>query len=228
MTLLDPLHDRSLDGLEFARIAFRLFDTVYERPDEGKTLRARKGDVKQLLKEVLPIARYVLSHYGHGQYMTIRWVRGNQPFDAKVETCGANVDHGAWPAQGTLEVTTAQHPNQYLMRERLNSDGGAFGLDGLKRVKDPSGVKSVESEPTVNSNLETITAMADLIFGAIKAKASAYYPPDTTLILNVELNGLYLSREWLQLVQHVREGCPPHNFVEIFLCAGVGLCSTSL
>ena len=151
-TLLDPLHDKALDGLEFARVAFKLFEDVYQLPDDGNTLRERRGDVKPLLEEVLPIARYVLAHYGHGQYMTIRWVRGSQPFDAKVETHGGRVDHGMWPAQGTLEVTTAQHPNEYLMLERLNSEGGAFGLDGLKRVKGPAGAKSVESVPTVHSH----------------------------------------------------------------------------
>jgi hypothetical protein len=227
-TLLDPLHDKSLDGLEFARVAFKLFEDVYQLPDDGNTLRERRGDVKPLLEEVLPIARYVLAHYGHGQYMTIRWVRGSQPFDAKVETHGGRVDHGMWPAQGTLEVTTAQHPNEYLMRERLNSEGGAFGLDGLRRVKGPAGAKSVESVPTVHSNFETINAMAGLIVGSIQAKAAADYPSDTTLIVNVELNGLYLTEEWLQLTHLVREGCPSHRFVEVFLCAGPGLYSTPL
>jgi hypothetical protein len=227
-TLLDPLHDKALDGLEFARIAFKLFEDVHQLPDKGNTLRARRGDVKQLLEEVLPIARYVLAHYGHGQYMTIRWVRGNQPFDAKVETRGSRVDHGMWPAQGTLEVTTAQHPNAYLMRERLNSGDGAFGFDGLRRVRGPAGAKSVVSVPTVQSNLGTINAMADLIRGSIQAKAASGYPPDTTLIVNLELNGLYLTEEWLQLVQLLREECPSHRFLDVFLCAGPGLYSTPL
>ncbi|TAK99356.1 MAG: hypothetical protein EPO09_01255 [Aquabacterium sp.] len=226
--LLDPLHDRVLDGLEFARIAFRLFDEVYELPDDGKTLRERKGDVKPLLEEVLPIARFALAHYGQGQYLTVRWVRGSQPFDAKLVSHGGRVDHGMWPAQSTLEVTTAQHPNEYLMRERLNSEGGAFGLEGLTRIKGPAGAKSVASVPTVHSSLETINAMATLILGSIQAKAATNYPQDTTLIVNVELNGLYLDEEWRQLVHIVRERCPSHGFNAVFLCAGPGIYSTSL
>ena len=227
-TLLDPLHDEALDGLEFARLAFALFEEVYQLPDDGKTLRERRGDVKPLLEEVLPIARYVLANYGQGQYLTVRWVRGSQPFDAKVEAHGGRVDHGVWPAQGTLEVTTAVHPNEYLMRERLNAEGGAFGLDGLKRVKGADGVKTVESVPIVNSGTETTNSMAGFILAAIRAKAAADYPQDTTLIVNIELNTIYVTEAWLQLVQLVRNGCPAHGFREVFLCAGSGHFSTSL
>lgn len=70
--------------------------------------------------------------------------------------------------------------------------------------------------------------MAGLIVGSIQAKAAADYPSDTTLIVNVELNGLYLTEEWFQLTNLVRERCPSHRFVEVFLCAGPGLYSTPL
>jgi len=227
-TLLDPLHDVTLDGLDFVRVAFDLFEQVYGLPDDGKALRERKGDVKPLLEEVLPIARYVLAHYAHGQYISVRWIRGSQSFDAKVESHGGRVDHGAWPAHQTIEVTSAQHPNEYLLRERLNAGGGAFGLDGLKRVRGPSGTKSVDSVPTSNSHFETITDMAGFVISAIRAKAEASYPDDTTLIVGIELNSIYAPEQWRELEDLVRAGCPVHKFRRIFLCADLGHFSATI
>lgn len=220
--LLDPLHDTELDGLDFARIAFKLFDDVYSLPDEGKTLRERRGDVGRLVEEILPIARFVLTHYAAGQYLRVRWMRGNQPFDAKLEAHGGRIDHQAWPAQGTLEVTTAVHPNAHLMRELLNSEGGGFGMDGLSRLKGPGGSKSVASVPTSYSDLEFIRTMADIVVSAIRAKMAKAYPPETTLIVNIELTTVYLPTEWEQLLHHVREERLEHRFRQVFLSAESG------
>lgn len=227
-TLLDPLHDTDLDGLDFARIAFRLFDEVYQLPDDGKTLRERRGDIGRLVEEVLPIARYVLTHYGAGQYLRVRWMRGSQSFDAKVEAHGGRVDHRAWPAQGTLEVTTALHPNEHLMRELLNTEGGGFGLDGLSRIKGPGGTKSVASVPTSYANLSFIDTMAGIVVSAIRAKMAKTYPADTTLIVNIELNTVYLPNEWERLLHLVREERLEHGFRHVFLSAEAGLYTADL
>ncbi len=203
-------------------MAFEHFEDVRQSPNGTVRLRERKGDVKPLLEEVLPIARYVLSNYGQGQYIHVRWMRGNQPFDAKVETKGAMVDNNAWPASGTLEVTVAQHPNEYLMREILTSQGGAGSLDGLKRVKGPNGEKSIESTFTSYSNQSYIYGMATIVLDAIRAKAAKNYPDDTTLIVEVELNTVYLRNEWEKLIDLVRADRPSHTFLQVFLTADRG------
>ncbi|MBO9685350.1 MAG: hypothetical protein J7598_01945 [Mitsuaria chitosanitabida] len=227
-TLLDPLHDAELDGLDFARTAFRLFDEVYNLADDGNTLRQRKGDVGRLVEEVLPIARYLLSNYGAGQYIRVRWMRGSQQFDATVTAHGARIDHQVWPTEGALEVTTALHPNSYLMRELLNAKGGCFGLDGLSRLKDSDGSKAVSSVPTSHTNSDFVADMAGIVISAVRAKIAKRYPPGTTLIVSVELNNAYSPQEWEQLLRLVREERMEHSFRQVFLSADQGVYTANL
>jgi len=136
---------------------------------------------------------------------------------------GAMVDLGHWPVEGTLEVTQALHPNDHLMRERLNAEGFAFGLDGLSRGPGKRGERAIRSEPTGYSNQSYIGDMATIMLESIKAKsdvmAQGGYPPDTTLILNCHFPTVFLPDEWDAAVKLVRDGLPAHGFVRIFATA---------
>lgn len=230
---LAPFHEKLLDGLEFCRLAYLLFETVRKEPDGVKALRMRTGPLKQLLGELFPICHYIQTFYSPGQYLSVCWVHGSQSFDAKVHSTGFLVDHGMWPAQGTLEVTQAVHGNEHLMREMLAStDRGGFGLNGLTKGEGKNGFRTIHSEPTSYTNRSYIGEMSTLIVDAIKAKLSklekGVYPGDTTLIVDCVLMTVFLPEEWDELVKIVQRDISPNTFVRIFLTANSGLYSADI
>jgi hypothetical protein len=224
--IIEDLHEKTLDGLEFCRLTYLNFDKILSQPNSGKVVRERRGPVKQLLEELLPICRYIQTFYGPGQYISVRWVYGNQSFDAKVETTGFMVDHGMWPSHGTLEITQAVHKNEYLMRELLNTKGGGFGLNGIKPGKGSRGAREIDSQPTSYTNQSYIGEMCDIILEAIRSKIikleNGNYPRDTTLIVDCSLTTIFLPSEWEKLMTMVRGDLPSNDFVRIFLTASSG------
>jgi len=220
---LGMFHDKLLDGLEFCRLAYTYFDEIASGPNGGRVLHERKGAIKQLLEELLPICRYVQAFYGPGHYISVRWMQGNQAFDAKMESTGALVDHGMWPSSGTLEVTQAVHPNEHLMRELLNAKGGGFGLDGLSAGQGKRGEREIQSVPTSYSNQSYIDDMCSLILKAIEAKIKKLkngdYPEETVLIVDCVLMTIFLPGEWDQLVAMVKVNISARGFRQIFLTA---------
>ncbi len=218
---LDSLDGKFIDGLDLCRQVYRLFEQVWEGEDGTRKLRERKRPEKRLLEELLPICRYVQVFYGPGLYLSICWLTGKQ-YDAKVEASGGVVEAGGCPPTGTLEVTQAVHRNEYLMRERLQTAGHAFGLSGLSRAVGVDGTKLVESIPTSFSNQSYIDEFAVIMLNAINAKIAKAYPDDTTLIVDCTLNTIYGKLEWEELIRRVRESLPSHNFVRVFACAGAG------
>lgn len=216
---LDTLDGKFIDGLELCKHVYRLFEEVRQSDEGTRKLRERQRPEKRLIEELLPICRYIQAFYGPGLYLSVCWVTGKQ-YDAKVTALGGVVDAGAWPAAGTLEVTQAVHPNEYLMRERLQVEGHAFGLSGLSRTIGADGKRSVESVPTGFSNQSYIDEFTTILLDAINAKISKNYPEDTTLIVDCTLNTVYHRHEWDELVRRVGEALPQHEFVRIFVCAG--------
>ena len=219
-TALTRFDNKLLDGLAFCRLVYDYFEQVRQSEGGVRTLRARPRPVKRLLEELLPIARYVQAHYGPGKYLSIRWMNGNQQFDAQVETTGAYVDNTGWPASSTIEVTHAVHENDHLMREKLNSEGAVFGLDGISRVIAEDGSKQVASVPVSYTNRSYIQDMQKIVVAAIQAKVSKSYPKHTALIVDCSLITLFLRDEWETLVTLIRADMPKHEFMEIYLTAG--------
>jgi hypothetical protein len=223
---LEAFHDKLLEGLEFCRLAYSRFDEIASQPNGAQVLRNRERPVKKLLEELFPICRFIQTFYGPGQYISVRWVDGEQSFDAKVETTGEMVNHGMWPSKGTLEVTQAVHENEHLMSELLNTKGGGFGLDGLKPGKGKRGAREIESKPTSYRNQSYIDDMCAIVLKAIAAKVvkleNGDYPEDTTLIVDCELTTIFLPSEWEKLLAMVRADLSPNGFVRIFVTANSG------
>jgi hypothetical protein len=230
--VLEAFNDKFIDGLIFCRMAYAHFDEIARSPGGDQILRKRERPEKKLLEEIFPICRYIQTFYGPDQYISVRWVDGAQPFDAKVETTGAMVDHGMWPKHGTLEVTQAVHKNEYLMRELLITKGGGFGLDGISVSKTKSGEREIKSEPVCYTNQSYIDDMCLIIRNAISAKVAKLsngdYPDDTTLIVDCSLMTLFLQSEWDTLISKVKKDLPPHEFVRIFLTSSSGGYFTTL
>lgn len=225
---LDLFHDTLIDGLDFCRMTYEFFEQVRAEPNGIVKLRERRRVEGKLLEELLPICRYVQAYYGPGRYLSIRWLNGSQPFDAQVETTGAYVNQGYWPSTATLEVTCAVHPKEYLLRERLNIKGFAFGLEGLSRVKNSEGKNTVSTEAVSYTNHSFIDTFTEILLKAIKTKAAKIYPERTTLIVDCTLNTIYMRNEWEELIRRVRTELPEHKFSEIFVSDSNGRYSAAL
>jgi hypothetical protein len=220
-SLTHHFEGKLIDGLNFCQLAYGLYEEIRLRPDGASQLRERKRPIKRLIEEILPICRYVQSFYGPGRYISIKWVEGLQ-YDAEVYSTGHLVEFGGWLSSGKLEVTQAVHENDYLMRERLTTEGYAFGLDGLSRASTEGGKKVVKSVPTVHHNQGYIEEFVEIMLSAISEKISKTYPAETTLIVDCTLNSVYHRLEWEDLINRVRTRLPPHNFFQIFACAADG------
>jgi len=213
---LSQLDGIRLEGLEFCRRTYALFEAIRAQPDGKSRLRMMPTDLeKKLLEELMPIAKYVQDHHRPGRYFEVKWHAGDQQFDAEVFQAGDYVQHSYYPAESFIEVTCASHPNDYLMRERLDTEGSAFGYEGLSRVKTGRD-KSVDSVPTSSSIAATIGQFVDILAGAIEKKRAKTYPGRTVLIVRCTLNTGYLPSEWEQLARAVAGRVEVEPFAEIY------------
>jgi hypothetical protein len=213
-TALAAFDGKLLDGLQFCGDVYQLFESIRAAGDGPSRLRRRTSKVeKKLIEELLPICAYLQARYRIGRYISVRWSAGNQQCDAELVQHGAYVTHGYYPDTYFLEVTCAMHKNEHLSRELLDKEGGAFGLDGLRRLK--SG--DIESVPVSYSNNDFIARYATLLLGTIARKAAKPYPDNTALVVQCNLNNLYLPSDWAGLMSQVQEALPAIPFSELFL-----------
>ena len=210
-----------LDGLQFCSEAYRLFDQLSAESDAATRLRLRPhGFERKLLTEILPLAHYLKNAYSMGRRIEICWHSGSQAFDAEFRQSGEFVKQHEMPTEGFVEVTTAQHPDEYLARERLETEGFLFSVHDLKATATKhSPSRKIISEPVVFSNGSFIDDMADFILNEIARKAVKGYPPGFILIVQCSLNHFYLPNEWLALVGKVKQALPEGDFGEIWMCA---------
>lgn len=214
-----------IDGLQFCAMTYALFEQIRCAESGSSRLRMRETEVeKKLIEELLPICKYVQAKYRAGRLISVRWIKGSQQFDAEVVQAGFYVEQGYFPASAYLEATCVMHPKDYLSRELLDTKEGAFGLDGIRRLKNGE----IESKPVIRRNREFIQSYSKLLLKQIGKKAGIKYPPETTLIVQCSLNTLYTPDEWESLVVEVRSGQPEHQFREIFMYDTVSEYSCSL
>jgi hypothetical protein len=200
-------------------MVYALFESIRRANDGPSRLRMLSTPLeKKLLEELLPICKYVQMNYRPGRYICVRWINGNQQYDAEIVQSGAYVTPNYYPEIGHLEVTCAMHPSEYLIREQLDTNGVAFGVNGIRRLKNGK----IESIPVGYSGKEFIQTFGNLVLERINQKAKINYPPHTTLIIKCVLNTVYLSDEWDALISHVSMGLPNVRFSEIYLYDAVG------
>ena len=203
-----------LDGLYFCSRVYTLFEAIRNLPEGRSRLRLRPTRVeKKLLEELLPIAKFIQANYRPGRYIGVRWKDGNQNHDAELHQDGAYVTKGYYTATAFLEVVSAVHPKDHLSRELLDTEGGTFGLDGIRRLK--SG--KLVSEPVGYSSRNFIPKFSEILLKQLRAKAAKVYPPDTSLIVQATLNLPYMPDEWLDLIAMVQASLPRCNFREIYV-----------
>ncbi len=210
---LAAIDDQLLDGLDFCRKVYDLFDRINGEPEGKSRLRLRQSKTdKRLVEELLPLARYIQARYQAGRRIKVRWLSGSQQYDAVLWSSGSFVDHGAVPRRIFVEITTSVHPNDSRRRRLLHQGGGSFGVKGIRREG-----KAIVSKPYVFSGGENAKDLAEQILERLTAKASKAYPSGTVLIVNCIPNCLILEDEWIDAVEQVRKATPSVEFREVFL-----------
>ena len=211
---LQKFNDRYLDGLDFCKAVYALFEDIRTSEDGPTRLRMRPSEIeKRLLEELFPIARWVQLHYKAGRYISIKWVSGGQNFDAVVEQSGWLVECELYPSNFHLEITCAMHPKDYLRREMLEFKGHSFSIEGLYR--DENG--EANSQPVGYNGDEFIEIFANILVEQINKKAKKNYPEGSLLIVKCTMNSYYFRSEWERMISIVEEKLPSHGFSEIFV-----------
>lgn len=207
--------DHLLDGLDFCRKVYDLFDQTQGAPDGVAKLRLRPTkNEKRLVEELIPIARYVQARYREGRRIKVRWLSGSQPYDAILWSSGGLVEHHMAPRKLYVEITTSVHENDHLARRLLHEKGGSFGVKGISRDKKTG---DIISKPHVHTNDELATDLASQIIERLKSKSAKPYPPGTVLIVNCFANGLILDSEWDDAIERVKKANVHRAFREVFL-----------
>jgi hypothetical protein len=223
---LSTFDAKLLDGLEFCRNVYDLFEQVRAGPDGIAKLRRRPTKTeKRLVEELIPVARYVQARYREGRRIKVRWFGGSQPFDAILLSSGALVEHRVAPRKLFVEVTTSVHRNEHLARRLLHERGGSFGVKGIFRDKKTGGIVS---KPHVHSGGEIASELADQILERLRSKADKGYSPGTVLIVNCVPNTLILEAEWNDAIEQVAKAEVHLAFREVFLLETVGSYSRTL
>lgn len=214
MDSLVEFNGKFIDGLSFCSMAYKLFDKIKNSNDGASRLRRRPSKVeKRLLEEIFPIAKYVQENYRPGRHIAVCWIDGSQQFDAELLQEGDYVTNNYCPSQVYLEVTSAVHPKEHMMRELLDTKGGAFGLDGINRLKNGD----IESLPVSYTNGDFIERDCRIVLKELYKKSGKKYPENTILIIQATLSMLYSEKEWVELIRIVGNSIPSNQFREIYI-----------
>lgn len=223
---LQQLDGRLLDGLAFCATVYDILEEIQGTPgglEELRLLTSKRA--KRLMEELLPLARYVQSRYGPGSRLRIRWAGGNQPYDAFVLGSGLEFERRPLPRREYVEVTTAAHKNDYLVREQLHRQGLTWGGRTAARNRT---TREVTSEPSVYDRDERLAEHVAIIGAAIAEKTAKSYPKPVTLLVRCIFSLPVLEDEWAHVVKTLRERESKHAFREIVLLDQVGRRCTTL
>jgi hypothetical protein len=190
---LSTFDGRLLDGLSFCRKVYAFFDQVKNGPDGIEKLRLLKTkNEKRLVEELIPIAHYVQAHYQEGHRIKVRWFSGSQRYDGVLLSSGILVEKALLPKRSLLEVTTAVHQNEHLVRQLINEGGASFGVKSISRDKK---TKKIVSAPHVHRGNELANDLAAQILERLRDKGGKNYSPETILVVNCVTNSLIHDSE---------------------------------
>jgi hypothetical protein len=205
--------NRLIDGLDFCRKTYYLFEQIRASPGGARRLRLRTGRIeKKLIEELIPIARYIQARYSHVRRLKVRWIDGGQRYDARLLCSGALVERRFVPKRQYIEVTTAVHESDHLSRKLLDEQGYAFGVKGISVNRQ---TKQIVSRPHVYANDEAKNDLAAKISERLRAKNKIKYPASTVLVIQCFLDTLFLEDEWQEAIARVPR--VDHRFHEVFI-----------
>lgn len=217
---LSTFDNQLLEGFDFCRGVYNLFEEVKKSPAGVEKLRLRKTKVeKRLIEELFPIARYVQARYQVGRRIKVRWKSGSQPYDAVLWSCGDLVRLGFVPKRVCVEVTMAGRLHEHHLANQLIHDGGVSF--GVRRIRRDSKTRTIVSNAVAYDGHKIIIDLSEQILAALRKKAAKNYPPKTVLVINCQTDGLVLSNEWEKAIQMARTGATSHGFFEVFVISAL-------
>jgi len=188
---LESIDGRWLDSVEFLETAFALLSAIKAEPSgRDEMLRLSTPRAKKMSEEILPLAAYARSLRERGQKLELRWLGGNQAYDAEVRGEGPEIPK-------YLEATIAVPDNEYLVREHISEKGFAWAAAGTSRGP---ATKQVESKPRAGEHSESQGELEFLVRQAIAKKVQKDYPTDTSLIVQFRLDRCLLRDEFDEIV----------------------------
>lgn len=203
-----------IDGLEFCSKVYSIFEKLRLKEDGSETISLREvSSGKLIIEELLPICRYIQTYYRTGRYISVKWIKGYQTYDAEVVQKGDYIELGYYPENAFLEVTSAMHENEHWTWKL----SPAFAPEGIKKNKDKTRV----CEPVTFANLEHVNNFIPILVNCIEEKAKKNYPENTSLVVQCFLNSLYHNDEWEYLIHKVQEQMKHHPFKEILIYNGL-------
>ncbi len=179
--------------------------------------RARKGLVKQLMEEVLPVFRYAESKYGLCTETTIQPVIGNQSFDALIYN---GIDKYKVEATVAIDGYQEHHRMNILNKEISVPAWGKIEIIGTKHTE-----HSYQFESIGVSNIDIYKTLVARITTAYNQKISKSYNGVKALIIGFEdfigfNNPLEISafKEMLYNIENINKGC----FKEVWIVGSSG------
>jgi len=202
-----------LDGSAFVQHAQQVLLSVDKR-----ALRDRKGNVKRLIEEILPIAAFVKHLDEMGAEPVCKHHNGNQSYDAEVRLGVKRVSCGLLKDSYYVEVTCAVHPKAYLFREALNRQGSCWLNEAVYREGSRKrGDDRIVSKPTAEDAGEPLRRLKVQIIERIREKSSKRYPSPCILLVSAVPDFWACSKEWVEMLGMIRDHVDVSAFDHVYV-----------
>jgi hypothetical protein len=178
------------------------FNKFHHQHNYGQLVRdrGRNKEIKRFIEEILPLQKYLKFRLENGMITeSIKWKNGNQSGDAILNT------------NEMIEITVAEHKNEYIIREHMNRGKPTFCAEGASKK---NGITF--SIPVAKSTESLISAHANMIINAINKKIKKYNQLDS-LVIFLNQDGLLEESEFLAVIDNVKEIIPLNNINNTFI-----------
>jgi hypothetical protein len=180
-----------------------LFDKIREENPDYKNIRLRKGEIKELIEELLPLKDFIKEVEKEKGPISITYHGKDSVLDATLE-----IENDKKQLFG-VQVTIATEDKEYLRRQAL-VEGAPVFIGEIHRDKKTG---EIISTPRVRCGDEHIEENAQIIELAINRKKQFRYGTDCILLVNVEEYGLILDDEWEEVKLLINKNDVPFESV---------------
>jgi hypothetical protein len=179
------MKNKEKSSKEFIEYVNCLFNKIRSENPDYKDIRLRKGDIKQLIEELIPLRDFIGEIEKDSGPFLITYHGKDSTWDATLRVENTNQIVG-------VQVTLAVEGNEYLRRQALVDGFPVFIGEIIKNKK----TGEITSIPRVFTTHERIQENAQIIELAINRKKQFCYGSNCILLISVEEYGLILDDEW--------------------------------
>src|SRR5258708_7141639 len=166
MADLEQFRRNHLSASTFAQRAFREMESLSAK---DYWYRPKRGGVKKLIEEVLPLAMVAKYLDMPGRRVRCKYLgQSNDTCDGLVTIRGEWVNNGWLDSRYFVEVTSAQFHNEHLKREALARYGSVFEDPDIHRVGSRrKGNDRIVSRAVAQDGDAVVTAAVDWVSKAV-------------------------------------------------------------